>query len=208
MASHRISVADLNRYNVIILPTGDYSALGEKEAAKLKSWVQNGGTLISRGSAMNWLAENDIAVFNFQSPDYSDTTSQKQYADLENDRGAKLTGGAIFNAKLDITHPLGYGYRSGEIHIFKQGNQFLEPSGNPYANPLVYTESPLASGYVHPTNLEMMKNKGVIQISGKGKGKTIGFVDNPNFRAYWFGTNKLFLNAVFFGQTINNASTR
>jgi len=208
MASHRISVADLYRYNVIILPTGDYSALGEKEAAKLKSWVQNGGTLISRGSAMNWLAENDIAVFNFQSPDYSDTTSQKQYADLENDRGAKLTGGAIFNAKLDITHPLGYGYRSGEIHIFKQGNQFLEPSGNPYANPLVYTESPLASGYVHPTNLEMMKNKGVIQISGKGKGKTIGFVDNPNFRAYWFGTNKLFLNAVFFGQTINNASTR
>ncbi|EPR65733.1 M14 family metallopeptidase [Cyclobacterium qasimii] len=208
MATHRMSVADLDRYNVIILPTGDYSILGEKEAEKLKSWVQKGGTLISRGSAMNWLADNDIAVFNFQNPDYSDTTSQKQYADLENARGAKVTGGAIFKAKLDITHPIGYGYKNAEIHVFKQGNQFLEPSGNPYANPLVYAESPLASGYVHPTNLAMMKNKGVIQISGKGKGKTIGFVDNPNFRAYWFGTNKMFLNAVFFGQTINNASTR
>ncbi|WP_339924073.1 M14 family metallopeptidase [uncultured Cyclobacterium sp.] len=208
MATYRMSVADLNRYNVIILPTGDYSILGEKEAEKLKSWVQMGGTLISRGAAMSWLADNDIAVFNFQNPDYSDTTSQKQYADLENSRGAKVTGGAIFKATLDITHPIGYGYNNAEIHVFKQGNQFLEPSGNPFANPLMYAESPLASGYVHPTNLAMMKNKGVVQVSGKGKGKTIGFVDNPNFRAYWFGTNKMFLNAVFFGQTINNASTR
>jgi hypothetical protein len=29
-----------------------------------------------------------------------------------------------------------------------------------------------------------------------------GLVDNPNFRAVWFGTNKLFLNSVFFGQII------
>lgn len=208
MPSHRMSSADLNRYNVIILPTGNYSVLGEKEAGKLKSWVQNGGTLISRGSAMNWLADNDIAVFNFQSPEYNEGTGQKKYADLQNDKGAKVTGGAIFKAKLDITHPIGYGYNSTDIHVFKQGNQFLEPSGNPYANPLVYTDNPLASGYVHASNLEMIKNKGVIQVSGKGRGRTIGFVDNPNFRAFWFGTNKLFLNAVFFGQTINSASTR
>ena len=123
-------------------------------------------------------------------------------------RGAKVTGGAIFKAKLDVTHPIGYGYTSEDIHVFKQGNQFLELSGNPYANPLVYTADPLASGYVHPKNLEMIKNKGVVQVSGKGSGKTIGFVDNPNFRAFWYGTNKLFLNAVFFGQTISSASTR
>ncbi|AEL25783.1 M14 family metallopeptidase [Cyclobacterium marinum] len=208
MPTHRMSGADLNRYNVIILPTGNYGAFGEREAEKLKSWVQKGGTLISRGSAMNWLAKNDIAVFNFASADYSDSTRQKKYADLSNDRGAKVTGGAIFKAKLDVTHPIGYGYTSEDIHVFKQGNQFLELSGNPYANPLVYTADPLASGYVHPKNLEMIKNKGVVQVSGKGSGKTIGFVDNPNFRAFWYGTNKLFLNAVFFGQTISSASTR
>ena len=208
LPSYRMSSADLNRYNVIILPTGNYSVLGKKEADKLKSWVQSGGTLISRGSAMNWLAANEIAVFNFKSPEYEETDAQKQYADLKNDKGSKVTGGAIFNAKLDITHPIGYGYTDANIHVFKQGNQFLEPSGNPYANPVVYTEAPLASGYVHPENLEMIKNKGVVQLSGKGSGRTIGFVDNPNFRAFWFGTNKLFLNAVFFGQTINSASTR
>lgn len=208
MPTHRMSGADLNRYNVIILPTGNYGGFGEREAEKLKSWVQKGGTLISRGSAMNWLAKNDIAVFNFSRADYSDSIPQKKYADLSNERGAKVTGGAIFKAKLDITHPIGYGYKTEDIHVFKQGNQFLELSGNPYANPVVYTEDPLASGYVHPKNLEMIKNKGVVQVSGKGSGKTIGFVDNPNFRAFWYGTNKLFLNAVFFGQTISSASTR
>jgi hypothetical protein len=26
--------------------------------------------------------------------------------------------------------------------------------------------------------------------------------ENPNFRAFWFGTNRLLLNAVFFGGII------
>jgi hypothetical protein len=28
-------------------------------------------------------------------------------------------------------------------------------------------------------------------------------IDNPNFRGYWHGTNRLFLNALFFGRYIN-----
>ena len=31
-------------------------------------------------------------------------------------------------------------------------------------------------------------------------GRIISLVDNPNFRAFWYGTNKLFLNSIFFGQ--------
>ena len=36
-----------------------------------------------------------------------------------------------------------------------------------------------------------------------GRGNVISFVDNPNFRGTWFGTNKLFFNAIFFGGVIN-----
>ena len=84
----------------------------------------------------------------------------------------------------------------------------MEPSENPYANPLVYTDSPLASGYLHPTNLEGLKNGGVIRISSLGRGRIVGFADNMNFRAFWFGTNKLYLNAIFFGQTIQSGTGR
>ncbi len=31
------------------------------------------------------------------------------------------------------------------------------------------------------------------------KGKVIYFTDNTNFRAFWYGTNKLLMNAIFFG---------
>ena len=31
-----------------------------------------------------------------------------------------------------------------------------------------------------------------------GSGSVIAFADNPNFRAYFFGTNKLFMNSLFF----------
>ena len=28
------------------------------------------------------------------------------------------------------------------------------------------------------------------------------FADNTNFRAFWYGTNKMFLNAIFYGDII------
>ena len=33
-------------------------------------------------------------------------------------------------------------------------------------------------------------------------GRVVSMTDNPNFRAFWWGTNKLFLNALFFGNQI------
>ncbi|MFC4870624.1 M14 family metallopeptidase [Negadavirga shengliensis] len=204
----RVAAADLSRYNVIILPSGSYGVFNKGAVDKLKSWVENGGSLIARGTALNWLTQNDMAPFSFQVVEPEETEGQRNYADMARERGARITGGAIFKGKLDISHPLGYGYNSPDIHVFKTGNQFLHPSTNPYANPLVYDDQPLASGYIHPTNLAHMSGKGVIQVASRGRGRIIGFVDNPNFRAFWFGTNKLFLNAVFFGQTINPVSAR
>ena len=36
------------------------------------------------------------------------------------------------------------------------------------------------------------------------EGSVILFADNPNFRAITYGTNKLFLNALFFGMAFEN----
>jgi hypothetical protein len=40
-------------------------------------------------------------------------------------------------------------------------------------------------------------------VAYEGSGRVVMFSDNPNFRATWYGTNKLFLNALFFGANIN-----
>jgi hypothetical protein len=208
MPVERFQMADLGRYNVLILPNGNYGSMGKQGAEKIKNWVRGGGTLIARGASLAWLNQQEVASFNFKEVKAEEKSLQLNYSDFANATGAKLTGGAIFNAKLDITHPIGYGYSKSEIFTFRSGNQFLLPSENRYANPMIYTNSPLASGYVHPTNLEAIKSTAVIQVASVGRGNIIGFVDNPNFRAFWFGTNKLFMNAIFFGQTIDTGAGR
>ena len=40
------------------------------------------------------------------------------------------------------------------------------------------------------------------KLKYKDAGKIISISDNPNFRAFWYGTNKIFLNALFFGKSI------
>jgi hypothetical protein len=190
------------------MPDGRYNSLGKAGAATLKSWISEGGTLVAKGGALRFLAQNEVGNFTFREGATPEKALQKSYADYENTTGAKVTGGAIFNAKLDITHPIGYGYESTDIHTFRNDNLFMETSENPYANPVVYTDSPLASGYLHPSNLESLKNGGVVRISGVGSGRIIGFADNMNFRAFWFGTNKIYANAIFFGQVIDGGTAR
>jgi hypothetical protein len=198
----------IDRYNVILMPDGNYNSLGKSGAETIKNWIGRGNTLVAKGGAVRWLAQNEIKEFKFRTVDNQEKGLQKSYANYENATGAKVTGGAIFNAKLDTTHPIGYGYESANIHTFRNDNLFLEPSSNPYANPLVYTENPLASGYLHPSNLPGLKNGSVIQIGAVGRGRIVAFADNMNFRAFWFGTNKLYMNAIFFGQVIEGGTAR
>jgi len=41
-----------------------------------------------------------------------------------------------------------------------------------------------------------------------GRGRVIHMADNPNFRAFWLGSMRLFTNAIFFGKIIDPASAR
>jgi len=54
---NRITNADLRRYNVLILPEGNAEALGSKIDI-LKTWVQEGGTLIALGNAVGAIAKD------------------------------------------------------------------------------------------------------------------------------------------------------
>lgn len=203
-----VNSVNLDRYNVILMADGNYNSLGKMGAEKLKEWTSKGGTLVAKGGALRFLSTNEIGNFTFRTVENAETGVQKSYANFENATGAKGTFGAIFKANLDITHPIGYGYSEKEIYTFRNDNFFMEVSPNPYANPLVYTADPLASGYLHPSNLPGIQNGSVIRISGVGRGRIVGFADNPNFRAFWFGTNKLFMNSIFFGQVIDGGTAR
>jgi hypothetical protein len=55
----QIGMADLSKYNVIILPEGNgyFETFGANGTRRLQDWVQNGGTLVGLGSAMSYLID-------------------------------------------------------------------------------------------------------------------------------------------------------
>jgi hypothetical protein len=53
-----------------------------------------------------------------------------------------------------------------------------------------------------------MKNSSGIGISSSGQGRVIGFTENLAFRAFWYGTNKMLMNAIFYGPIISSAAAR
>ncbi len=189
--------ADLSRYTDIIVPSTSGSVLGKGAADQLGEWVKRGGTLIAYRSAANWLDKNELLDLSFR----KDTLKAKNvsFGERGDFLGAQVTGGAIFEAIQDRSHPVNYGYKNNRISLFRNSNIYLEPDEDSYNNPIQYTNAPLQSGYISEENAQLIKNSVPFKAKRMGKGRIILFTDNTNFRAFWYGTNKLLMNAVFFG---------
>jgi hypothetical protein len=201
----RFNNSDLDNYNTIVMVNGNYGSLN---SVKLKSWLQQGGLVIASRGAGKWLSDNKITNTAYKSRIKPDSLVKRPYDDESKYSGAQVIGGAIFNTKGDLTHPILYGIEHDNIPVFRQGQLFMKPSKGQYSNPLMYTDQPLIAGYISSENQEELSGTAAISVSALGSGRVITFADNPNFRAFWYGTNKLFLNAVFFGNTISGSSTR
>ncbi len=210
LTKDRLRRGDISRYNVMVMVSGSYGDLSENTVEKIKNWVSGGGTLVATKYAIRWAESNGLANIEFAGEQGEKEEKKevipKAYADMGAARGAQYIGGSIFHTRLDLTHPLGYGFNDDELPVFRNSTLFMKKADNPYATPLYYTDNPLASGYVSDSNLEKLKGTAAIVVSRQGSGKVITMTDNPNFRAFWYGTNKLFMNALFFGQTISGSS--
>lgn len=188
---------DLSKYTDIIMPATRGNALNKDAAKKLKTWIQNGGTLIGYKSAGKWLEKNEFMKMTFKNN--KTTATDISFEQRSNYNGAQYIGGAIFQTTLDRSHPIAFGYKNKSLPVFRNTTLFIEADKNSYNNPIKYTASPLLSGYISLPNLELLKNTVPFKKAKLGRGNILYFTDNTNFRAFWYGTNKLLMNAIFFG---------
>ncbi len=203
---------DLPDYNTMVLVSGRYDFLGNDQIDALQQWLEAGGTLITIRGATEWVVEeglvDDSALADADpSGVSSDTTNaaveRYDYGTAEEREGAQRIGGSIYEVDLDRTHPLAFGLTQDRFPVYRNHDIFLPPTANPYSTVARYTEDPRLSGYVSEENLERIEGSGSLLVDGVGSGRVVLFVDNPNFRGMWYGTNRLFLNALFFGNTID-----
>jgi hypothetical protein len=201
-----LNETDLARFTHILLVDGDYENLGERRTESLKRWVQGGGVLVATKRAARWAAKQQFAKVEFKDteakPAPGDSVRRLAYAGRESQEGAQEISGAIFAADLDTTHPLAYGYRDRLLPVFRDHRLFMRRSQNAYANVAVYRAEPQLAGYISKPNLALLAGTAAVVAERLGRGAVILILDDPNFRSFWFGTNRLLLNALFFGSIL------
>ena len=197
------SRANLHEYNVMVMVSGTYST-DKTVTDKIKSWVQAGGTLITLKTASEWAIKQNIVKEKLVVLDTVKNPKRIAFENAADTEGAQQIGGSIFMVDLDVTNPLGFGFTDRKVSFYRNGKTFLQPSKVPYNTTALYSATPLIGGYIHKSDIKRVANSAAIILSPEGQGRVLLFSDNPNFRGTWYGTNKLFLNALFFGPLISS----
>ena len=182
---------DLNNYSHIILPDYNGSRINSDQ---IKEYVNNGGNLIAYRNSIRWVS-NNIDEIELLSNDL--VANDIAFDERQAFYGAQQTGGAIFNSIIDKSHPINYGIESSTLPLFRNSNVYMTKDEQSFNNPILYTDSPLISGYVSEENLSLVKKSSPFKLIRKGRGKILLMTDNTNFRAFWFGTNRILLNMLF-----------
>ncbi len=194
----RLNRIDLFKYNTLIIPSGNIR-FSKSEGEKIEFWIKNGGNLITIGNAVTEAGRQEWINPKIRKGEKQDTTIRLSYESARNQRRANSINGVIMNAQIDPSHPIAYGYNQSSLPVFRNSGFVLEKSNNPYATPVfIGDDDILLSGFLKDQGLKQLTNSAYVVTYPVGRGKVIAFTESPNFRGIWYGTNKLFLNAVFF----------
>ncbi len=195
---------DFDKYNTLVMVSGRYS-LTKKQQETIEAWVKKGNTLITIGGASKWVVDKKLVKEKLVevAKDSTKAVERKPYVDARENIGKEEVGGIILKVDLDITHPLAFGYRDTQIPVYKNNSVWLKPSQNEYSTVAKYTKDAHIDGFITKKNTEEFLNHSAsLVVSKLEEGRVILFADNPNFRGSWYGTNRLFLNALFLGDKI------
>ncbi len=199
---------DLRSYTHVILVGGRLHEDDQDRIAEvLGRFLRAGGTLIAFKQQAAWAAHKWLA------PEKSDRKCDKTaaasapgparqpYARLTHWLAERQIGGAIFESRIDRTHPLAFGYGRDRIASMKNTTLLLPPPRHPFAAVAVYDEkTPLLSGFASADNIRKIAGTPMLLADGIGRGRLILFADEPTFRATFRGTERLFVNSLFFSQ--------
>lgn len=188
---------DISKYTHIIFVGGSYNSNDEALTRKIRNWVRDGGTVIAHRQGAKWAGE---ILLDINDPNEEYPMERQNYADRISNEVENLVGGAIMEGDLDYTHPIGYGYTSREVYTHRDTLIAFEPPENPYATVVSIPENALASGFASDDNQARLAGKANVIAERLGQGSVILFANNPNFRAYFYGSNKMFLNGLYFSK--------
>jgi hypothetical protein len=219
---------ELARYDVLVLPSGDYGeALGEGAVKRLRDWVNAGGTLVALGEASRWLTREKVGLLETKTelrdgrPEAEPSRDEKKDAEKPpaRDKDAKpepfelekaiqpererpdAVPGALLRVTLDPEHWLAAG-TDGEVHAIVESRRVFTPLKlDKGTNVALYAKKDqvVGSGLVWDDVRDLLAQKAFLMHQPEGEGHVVAFAEDPNHRGYAEATELLFMNAVLLG---------
>ena len=195
------SKTNLDKYNVLILPNGNYrKVLDADNMTTLKDWVRSGGKVIAIDGALRSFAGKDGFSLNYKkAEDEVQKDNLTSYANREREYTDNLITGAIFNTKVDPTHPMAFGYDTNYFTL-KLGSTSYSLLDSGY-NVAYLNDTKVYSGFAGQNAKKALDQTLVFGEERMGGGSFIYMVDNTLFRSFWENGKLFFVNSIFM---VNN----
>jgi hypothetical protein len=195
----RLDSIDLGRYNVIVLPDGDYSGLSGKALDRLKTWIADGGTVVAIKGASEKLREGEDGISAIE-----EWTSDVEGGEPEDSTHVPRVPGAAFRTEMNEKSFLTFGIRTSP-GVLIDGELALRPLARKNSNVVRIAEQrALFAGFAWPESVERLEGAPYLVNESYGEGKVITFADDPNFRLFWRGTYPLLMNALIYGPSFDD----
>lgn len=199
---------DLKKYDVLIIPEGNYRMFDEATLDQLSTWISGGGKLIVVANGLTAFAEKKGFGLKAYTKESEKTDAEKKekelkekealarYEDAERKQLSDAISGAIYKLSLDSSHPLAFGmkdtYYTLKTNELRYG--YLENGWNVAT---IKGKAKPVQGFAGERINKKLDNSLIFGVEPKGKGSVVYLVDNPLFRCFWENGKLLFANAVF-----------
>lgn len=208
LALNNLARYDLSGYNVLIMPSMRGGGLNEQALKNLMEWVRAGGKLIAIDGALNLFADKEgFGLKTFDSDDEKKAAEKvadslakaERLAPYQEGERVAISGGAagaIYEVKMDETHPLGYG-TGGKYYTLKNNSSKFAFLSNGVNAGVIANNDAYRTGYIGFKIKSTLGESMAIGIENAGRGEIVYFVDDPIFRGFWESGKLILSNAIF-----------
>jgi hypothetical protein len=196
--SQDLSRIDWSGIDVLILPNGNYTDLGND---KILQWIRNGGKLIAMDAAVSQLV--GVKGFDIKNKEEAKKEEKeidpykvlKSYENRERESVQTNIPGAIYRVDLDNTHPLAFGFPDF-YYTLKLDDKVYQYMSDGW-NVGVVKKDNYVTGFVGSKVRKKLTDGLIFGVQEIGNGSVVYLADDPLFRSFWENGKLLFSNAVF-----------
>lgn len=200
---------DWDSYDVVIMPSGWYGRSDADWMESASTWVREGGKIIALAGALRFFeSENGWGLDAYSDVSKEKIADQRSREERQSDRKAAFSernrrramgigDGSIYPVKLDITHPLAWGYSNERYYTLRSNDDRYALLSSGWSVGMIEDGAEAISGFVGARANRDLEDSMVFGVQPMGRGSIIYLSDNPLFRGFWENGKLLFDNAVF-----------